>query len=153
MFGLSTLAIQAIAAAALAVGAFGAGVRWSNGQHAIAEVARQETVRIQAAAHRATERQQATQVQEATNAARKREILARAAADAAAGAAGRLRDDLADLQRRLPSASLDACREHAATIGAVFNACVAEYGSVARDADAHASDAMTLEQAWPRVNP
>ena len=149
MFGLSTLAIQAIAAAALAVGAFGAGVKWSNGQHAIAEVARQETVRIQAAAHRATERQQATQVQEATNASRKREILARADAVGARSALDSLRSAL--------GSNVGACTatDSAGVVRAdpareLLSECGQALTELAATADRLDSDRRTLIDAWPK---
>lgn len=126
------------------------GIKWHAGQDAIKENARLEQVRIQAAAHRADEKRQSTQVIEALNAAQKRTQAAQVAATSAADVAGRLRDDVADLQRRLPGATLDACRKDAAALGAVFRACTTEYGEVARDAQGHADDTLTLESAWPK---
>lgn len=147
---MSTLLIQILVAAGIFVAGGVAGIKWHAGQDAIAENQRLEQVRIQAAAHRADERRQSTQVIGALNAATKRTQAAQAAAVAAGDVAGRLRDDIADLQRRLPSATLDACRRDAAALGTVFAACTAEYESLARDAQGHADDTLTLQQAWPR---
>jgi len=127
-----------------------AGVKWHAGQDAIKENDRLELVREQARAHRATEKQRSNQVIGALNAAQKRTQAAQVAATLAADAAGRLRDDIADIQRRLPSASLDACRQHAAALGAVLDSCRAEYEAMGRDAQGHANDTLTLEQAWPK---
>ena len=124
--------------------------RYDMGQNAIKENARLELVREQEKANRATERQQSTQVVEALNASKKRAHDAQVAAGAADSAAGRLRDDIADLQRRLPQASHDACRSNAATLGTVLNSCIAEYGSMARDAQGHADDSVMYQQAWPK---
>jgi len=48
------------------------------------------------------------------------------------------------------SASLDACNRNADTLRTVFGACVSEYVSVAENADGHASDVLTLQEAWPK---
>jgi len=61
-----------------------------------------------------------------------------------------LRDDLSTYRSQLPGASCDAVRKHSATLSAVFEQCAGRLESVARDAQCHASDALTLEQAWPR---
>lgn len=147
---MSGLLIQIAIAAGIFLAGGAAGIRWHAGQDAIKENARLELVRIQAAAHRVDERRQSTQVIGALNAATKRTQAAQVAAAAAGDAAGRLRDDIADLQRRLPSATLDACRRDAAALGTVFSACTAEYGALARDAQGHADDTLTLQQAWPK---
>ena len=146
------MSIWAYAVAALVIFLAGAGAahRWDMGQFAIKEAEWLELSRIQAAAHRADEKRQSNQVIGALNEATKRTQAAQVAAAAAGDAAGRLRDDVADLQRRLPSASLDACRRDATALGAVFNACTAEYGALARDAQGHADDTRTLMDAWPK---
>ena len=138
-----------IAMSIFAAGAAG-GVKWHAGQDAIKENQRLEQVRVQAAAHRAEERRQSEQTIGALNAQAKRTQAAQVAAAAANDASGRLRDDIADLQRRLPSATLDACRRDAAALGAVFNSCRAEYEALGRDAQGHADDTLTLQQAWPK---
>ena len=147
---MSTLLIQIVIAAGIFLAGGAAGIKWHAGQDAIRENARLEQVRIHAAAHRADERRQSTQVIGALNAAQKRTQAAQVAAAAAGDAAGRLRDDVADLQRRLPSATLDACRRDAAALGAVFSACRAEYEALGRDAQGHANDTLMLQEAWPK---
>jgi hypothetical protein len=147
---VSSLLIQILVAAGIFVAGASAGIKWHAGQDAIAENQRLEQVRIQAAAHRAQERRQSEQTIGALNAQAKRTQAAQVAAAAANDASGRLRDDVADLQRRLPSATLDACRRDAAALGTVFNACRAEYEAMGRDAQGHADDTLTLQQAWPK---
>ena len=147
---MSSLLIQILVAAGIFVSGAAVGIKWHAGQDAIAENQRLEQVRIQAAAHRAQERRQSEQTIGALNAQAKRTQAAQVAAAAANDASGRLRDDVADLQRRLPSATLDACRRDAAALGTVFNACRAEYEAMGRDAQGHADDTLTLQQAWPK---
>ena len=147
---MSTLLIQILIAAGIFIAGGAAGIKWHAGQDAIAENQRMEQVHVQAAAHRAEERRQSEQTIGALNAATKRTQAAQVAAAAANDASGRLRDDIADLQRRLPGSTLDACRRDAAALGAVFNACRAEYEALGRDAQGHADDTLTLQQAWPK---
>lgn len=145
---MSILAKLVLLAVIFAAG-LSTGIEWHAGQDAIKENARLELVRIQAVAHRAEERRQSEQTIGALNAAQKRTQAAQAAAALAADAAGRLRDDISDIQRRLPGATLDACRRDAAALGTVLSACRAEYEALGRDAQGHADDTLTLQQAWP----
>lgn len=147
---MSSLLIQIAIAAGIFLGGLATGIKWHAGQDSIKENARLEQVRIQAAAHRAEERRQSEQTIGALNAAQKRTQAAQVAAAAAGDVAGRLRDDVADLQRRLPGVTLDACRRDATALGAVFSACTAELEALGRDAQGHADDTLTLQQAWPK---
>ncbi|MEG7697726.1 hypothetical protein U2181_15280, partial [Listeria monocytogenes] len=61
-----------------------------------------------------------------------------------------LRDDLASQRSDLSSASLDSCRNYAATLNTVFAECNATVGELAKEAEGHASDSLTLQRAWPR---
>lgn len=47
-------------------------------------------------------------------------------------------------------ATIAAAIERADTIGKLLESCSAEYQSVARAADGHALDVITLRDAWPR---
>lgn len=90
---------------------------------------------------------------EALNAANQRaQRLALASADLGA-AAQRLRDELAAARSRLPDASCEATRAHAATLQRVFGECTAEYRAMAARAAGHASDALMFDQAWPEDPP
>lgn len=143
-------AIQAaIAAVIFAAGGMG-GIKWHAGQDAIAENARLERVREDARLNRATENNQAKTVIGAVNESRKREAVARAAADSARTERDGLRDDLAALRAGLPGLAADACRERAATISELLDQCTGAYQGLARTADGHAADTLTLERAWPR---
>ena len=75
--------------------------------------------------------------------------LQTAAADARAVGAG-LRDQLAAINSDLPGYTRDACRRYAATANAVLAELGLEAESLARQADGHASDALTLRDAWPK---
>lgn len=71
----------------------------------------------------------------------------------AAAAANRtvdsLRDQLTTARAGLPQSTCEAARNYAATLGDVFGSCTARLTELAEKADGHASDAKTLEQAWP----
>ncbi len=71
----------------------------------------------------------------------------------AAAAANRtvdsLRDQLTTARAGLPQSTCEAARNYAATLSDVFGSCTARLTELAEKADGHASDAKTLEQAWP----
>ncbi|MCG9123255.1 hypothetical protein LH460_00950 [Laribacter hongkongensis] len=90
-------------------------------------------------------REQITKVQEDA-AEREKRITADAAA--AGGVADGLRREIANLRRSLSAATSEANRHTADAALDVFQQCADEYRAVAQAADQHASDAMTLEQAW-----
>lgn len=100
--------------------------------------------------NRVTEQNQAKTVIGAINEARKREAIARDDAAGAQSERDKLRNDLDKLKSSLPSLTPDACRERAATVTELFNQCVGTYQGLASKADRHASDTLTLEQAWPK---
>lgn len=139
----------AIAALVIFVAGAGAAHKWDVGQFAIKENARLELVREQERAHRATERAQATQVQEAINASRTREISARAAAFGARDELGRLRNAIA-IPARSASAATGACPVGVDPARELLGECAAALADLAGKADRHASDALMLQQAWPR---
>ena len=87
--------------------------------------------------------------QEALNAATKRETKLRADADAARRTVDGLRGTLYEFRASLPGASTAALIARADTAAELFGACVNEYRSEAESADRHASDAVTLIEAWP----
>lgn len=100
--------------------------------------------------YRQKEQEHAQRLSDAQHAARKRENLLQSQLATLRVSADSLRDDLATYRSQLPGASCDAVRKHAAALGTVFEQCAGRLESVARDAQGHASDALTLEQAWPR---
>ena len=46
--------------------------------------------------------------------------------------------------------SRDALVQRADALSVIFGECVREYKQVARAADGHVSDKLTVEEAWPR---
>ena len=89
------------------------------------------------------------QVRKAQEDARKREEKLVADAAAAGRAADGLRDEISGLRRGLSAATAEANRRTADVALDVFQQCADEYRAVAQAADQHASDAVTLDQAWP----
>jgi uncharacterized protein YgfB (UPF0149 family) len=89
-------------------------------------------------------------LEDARNAATKREQTLRRAAAGARDVSDGLRADLAELRRQLPDLAAEAVRQRADTLAELFNQCQEDYRSVAEKADRHASDVQTLEQGWPR---
>ena len=89
------------------------------------------------------------QVRKAQEDARKREEKLVADAAAAGRAADGLRGEIASLRRGLSAAGAEANRRTADAALDVFQQCADEYRAVAQAADQHASDAVTLDQAWP----
>lgn len=87
---------------------------------------------------------------EAVNAAAQREKKLRSDLAAARATGNGLRDDLAAARSDLSRASVTSLRAYTATLGAVFSECTAEVERLAAAAQGHASDALTLEQAWPK---
>jgi hypothetical protein len=102
---------------------------------------------------RAQEQARQAKVTEALNAANTRARKAQAAAAAARATADSLRDDLNTARADLPGASCASTRSYAATLTTVFGECTREVERLAAAAQGHASDALTLQQAWPRSNP
>ena len=89
------------------------------------------------------------QLQEAENAATKRDQQIKTLSTSAAVASGRLRDQTITLRNGLPAASIAACRATANAALTVFGECEVKYRELAEDADGHASDVQTLIEAWP----
>ena len=90
------------------------------------------------------------QVEDARNDVVKREQVLRRDAAGARQSADGLSDELAELRRRLPKLTADACRQRADALADVFGQCAAEYRSLAETADRLASDRQTLMEAWPK---
>lgn len=77
----------------------------------------------------------------------------KAAADRLAAANVGLRNDLADQQRNLSTASSDAVRQYATTANTVFGECSAAIERLAGEAAGHATDSLMYQQAWPKSTP
>lgn len=74
----------------------------------------------------------------------------KAAADRLAADLDRLRLTVTGTADRLSTATLPTGNNNATALGIVLNECLQRYSSLAKTADGHALDALTLEKAWPR---
>jgi hypothetical protein len=98
---------------------------------------------------RALEQQRQRRADEAAALAAARTTRIAADAARARGESAGLRDDLSAV--RLHAAqSIAAATATVAALSAVFESCTSEYLDVAQAADGHASDSLTLQQAWPK---
>lgn len=138
-----------IALAASGAAWWGYGVVWDRGydqaqsEYQVKALAASEAARIK-------EREMRDQINEAEKLARQREAAIRADADGVRTERDRLRQQLATSRTRLSTATADAVREYADTLDDVLQQCSAQLERVARAADGHASDVLTLQQAWPK---
>lgn len=124
---------------------------WRYG-HQITTLQAKHQAEVQAATDRALQAERMTnqRLTEARNAAAKREQDLRRDGDNLRGAFDRLRDQTAAARRDLPTATADAARLTAATATELLEICAREYQALARAADGHASDTLTLQQSWPK---
>jgi hypothetical protein len=99
---------------------------------------------------RLREQDWATQRNQAIENANSRDQVIRTLAAGSAGASLSLRDTLAAIGRGVPDASVEALRHSTTTLAGVLQDCQSEYRELAEKADRHASDTVTLEQAWPK---
>lgn len=109
--------------------------------------------RESAKAEAATRAQEASfnqRLQDAQNAATKRETKLRADADAARRTVDGLRGTLYNFRASLPNAAPAAVIARADTAAELLGTCADEYRSVAEAADRIASDRQTLIDAWPK---
>ncbi len=98
------------------------------------------------AKYTAMERKKQEAIDEANKIAQRN---ARAATDAR-NDLERVRKQVNDTARGLPTATCPSARDYAATLSTVFQECVGRLEEMAKDADGHALDSRTLNQAWPR---
>lgn len=115
---------------------------------AVAEYTAKQVLAEQAA--RAKEAQLSTKLEEAQNAATLREQHIKTIATKLAATSNSLRDAISASRRSLPTATVDAARNTADAALSIFGECQAKYGEMAENADRHASDVKTLEDAWPK---
>jgi hypothetical protein len=115
---------------------------------AVAEYTAKQLVAEQSA--RAKEAQLNKQLEEAQNAATKRDQQIKILSDSVAATSSSLRNTTSNIRNSLPSATIDAIRKTADAALSVFGDCQAKYGQLAKDADGHANDVKTLEESWPK---
>lgn len=144
-------AIAALVAAVLAAAGAWQVQAWRYGLQ-IADLKAKHQGEIQTANDRALQAERMTnqRLTEARNAAAKREQDLRRDGDSLRNNFERLRDQAAATRRDLPTATSDAARATAATATELLEICAREYQALARAADGHASDTLTLQQSWPK---
>jgi hypothetical protein len=117
----------------------------------VEKLAQAETSRLREMANRKTEQQYSANALGALNASKKREQVAIAAAAGARSELVGLRNSVAAfVSPDLSSDTLNASRKRASTIGELLDQCADALTELAAKADRHASDTLTLQQAWPR---
>lgn len=116
-------------------------------ERAVAEYTKKQLESEQAA--RARERDLNNQITEVRNAAARRNQEMEKLADALNSANRKLHDTTANLRNELSTNSVDAIRNTADAALTVFDRCAEEYTRMAENATEHASDVLTLMQAWP----
>lgn len=92
----------------------------------------------------------AAQADEARKNGADREQTIRTLATATGSASNSLRDTLAAIRGGVPSASQEALAKSTTALAAVLTDCQGRYRELAEKADRHASDAKTLDEAWPK---
>ena len=145
-----TLITHGIVAAAAAAGAWvwqansyeaklaAVQTEYAQAQARAVEIAHADTIRLQAQADRA----QANSAVRARAADSERVVLRRAIE--------RLRGDIATLPAcGTPAATSDAGADNSDPVQDILRECVGAVADLAAKADGHASDAMTLREAWP----
>lgn len=110
--------------------------------------AEQRDLAIQAA--RLAEKRNTQRLQEALDAAERRDAKNLADAAAARRAAGGLREQLAAYRSSLHGVSADACRNRSGVLSDVLGDSVEAYRDMAEQADRIASDLRTMREAWPQ---
>ena len=96
------------------------------------------------------ERELQTKVNEAIQRSAEREKQHRVEVSILESNARRLRNDISEFKRRLPTVSGNACIEAADTVADIYAECIGAYQSMAQAADGHANDARTCAEAWPK---
>jgi hypothetical protein len=142
--------MQLVVAVCIFLAGVAGGIKWHAGQDARKEVERLALVQEQERENRVMETKRSANVIGAVNESRKRDAAIAAAVTGAVSERDRLRDDLEAIRANLPGLAADACRKQVTAFATVFDKCTERYIGVAKDADAHASDTLTLEQAWPK---
>jgi hypothetical protein len=82
--------------------------------------------------------------------AQKRTLAAVADARRAELESAGLRSELTEARVQLSNSTDASVRDHAATLGVVFDSCVRSYLDMARTAQGHAIDTQTLLDSWPK---
>ena len=140
---LAGLALAAASAWHIQAWRYDAQIEGIKAHHAAESAKAQADVRAQELAFN-------QRLQDAQNAATKRETKLRADAAAARRTADGLRAQLDGVPARISRATDSAVREYATTASAVLGECIGEYQALAGQADKHANDARLMREAWPK---
>ena len=140
---------QLIIAVIIAAASFGTAWRIQDWRFDAKEKTHEEQKLVQVQHSAAVQIRRADNVIAAQNAANTRAVALRTDRDRAYSELERLRDTLA---RPVPgtSAAADACPERTDPARELLSECAAQLTDLAGKADRHASDAMTLQQGWPK---
>ncbi len=140
---------QLIIAVIIAAASFGTAWRIQDWRFNAKEKAHAEQKLAQVQLSAAASIRRADNVILAQNAARSRMVRLRRDLDGALSGLDRLRAQLAST---VPGADATAtsCADRARTVSELFAACAAELQDMAGKTDRHASDALMLQQAWPK---
>ena len=101
-------------------------------------------------AQRHLERALSAKIAKAQNDRIQKTLAAKPVADAIAAELGGLSRDVYTLNSDASGQPAAACKIAAITARNVFEQCVKRYTEVARAADGHDSDALMLDQSWPK---
>lgn len=154
---VEVVAVMGLVATHAALAAACALLTWqATADHYQAQLARLQAEHATAQARAAADAQAVqiqfqNQLQEARNAAVKREAALRRDVGAARDAVYGLRGATDRIRRELPGDSAAAAAGAADAAAELLATCAGRYADVAAAADGHAHDALTLQQAWPRV--
>lgn len=99
---------------------------------------------------RAKEQEHQATITKANHDAKKREVKLAADGATARLISSGLSSDLATVRLQIPGLARAAVDRYASTASIVFEGCVREYINVAGSADQSTSDAVKLQQAWPK---
>lgn len=136
-----------IAGLAYVIHAFLAAERTIGYQKAVGEYTAKQIDAEQTA--RATEQKLTKQVEDAQNAANLREQDIKKMSVDLATTNRKLRDTTLSVRSKLSTDSCDTVRKAADAALTVFSECTREYTAMAENATGHASDVITLIDAWP----
>ena len=139
---------QLLIAAIIAAASFGTAWRIQDWRFDAKEKTHAEQKLVQVQHSAAVQIRRADNVIVAQNAATSRAVALRTDRDRAYSELERLRDTLANMPRA--SATASTCAERTDPARELLSECAAQLTDLAGKADRHASDAMTLQQGWPK---
>lgn len=133
----------------------GTGAYRAGKRHTKAEWDAEKVVQLAAAAtaeveNRRIETKRQTGVIDAQNAQVQRTTVLQADAATSRAAVDSLRDTIRTATASLPSRTDDARSQYTSAAGELLGICAGNYQSMAATADAHSSDSLMLQQAWPK---